>query len=60
MAEANRPAPPGQVARPGESGLAVRLQLRGAQPDPAAATDSSTTGNAPGEVCLSKGCEPRG
>jgi hypothetical protein len=60
MTEANRPAPPGQVARPGESRLAVRLQLRSAQPDPAAATDSSTTGNAPGEVCLSKGCEPRG
>jgi hypothetical protein len=34
--------------------------LRGAQPDPAAATDGSTTGNAPGEVCLSNGCEPRG
>ena len=60
MAEANRPAAPGQVARSGESGLAVRLQLRGAQPDPAAATDGSTTGNAPGEVCLSNGCEPRG
>ena len=32
----------GEVARPGESGLAVRLQLRGAEPDPAAATDGST------------------
>src|ERR1700678_4431501 len=59
VAEANRPAATGQVTRPGESGLAVRLQLRGAQPDPAAATDGSTTGNAPGEVCLSNGCEPR-
>ena len=60
MAEANRPAAPGQVARAGESGLAVRLQLRGAQPDPAAATDGSTTGNAPGAVCLNNGCGPRG
>jgi hypothetical protein len=34
--------------------------LRGAQPDPAATTDGSTTENAPGEVCLSNGFEPRG
>src|ERR1019366_3381231 len=60
VAEANRPVAPGQAARVGESGLAVRLQLRGAQPDPAAATDGSTTGNAPGEVCRSSGCKPRG
>src|SRR6202790_2347034 len=60
MAEANWPAAPGQVARLGESGLAARLQLRGAQPDPAAATDGSTNGNAPGAVCLSNCCEPRG
>jgi hypothetical protein len=60
MAEANRPAAPGQAARSGESGLAVRLQLRGAQPDPAAATDGSATGKPQGEVRLSNGCEPRG
>jgi transposase len=60
MAEANRPAAPGQAARLGESGLAVRLQLRGAQPDPATATYGSTNGKAPGEVCLSNGREPRG
>ena len=60
LAEANRPAAPGQVARPGESGLAVRLQLRGAQPDPAAATDGSTTENTQGAVCLNNGCGPRG
>jgi hypothetical protein len=59
IAEANRPAAPGQVARPGESGLAIRLQLRGAQLDPVAATDGSTPGNAPGAVCLSNGCRPR-
>jgi hypothetical protein len=58
--KANRPAAPSQVARPGESGLAVRLQLRGAQPDPAAATDGSTAGNAPAAVCLNGCCEPRG
>jgi hypothetical protein len=34
--------------------------LCGAQSDPDAATDGSTTGNAQGEVCLSTGCEPRG
>lgn len=60
MDEANRSAAPGQVARSGESELAVRLQLRRAQPDPAAATDGSTTGNAPGEVCLSDGCQAPG
>ena len=60
LAQADRTAAPGQAARLGESGLAVRLQLRGAQPDPAAATDGSTTGNAPGEVCLNNGCEPPG
>jgi hypothetical protein len=55
-----RPAAPGQAARLGESGLAVRLQLRGAQPDPATATYGSTNGKAPGGLCLSNGCEPRG
>jgi len=49
MAETNRSAAPDEVAGAGESGLAVRLQLRRAQPDPAAATDSSTTGDAPRE-----------
>src|SRR5665213_1167990 len=52
MAQTDRPAAPGQVARLGESGLAVPVQLRGAQPDPAAATNGSTTRNAPGAVCL--------
>jgi hypothetical protein len=60
MAEANRPAAPGKVARSGESGLAVRLQLRGAQPDPATETDSSTACKAPGAVCLNNACKPRG
>ncbi len=60
VAEANRPAAAGQVARPGQSGLAVRLQLRRAQPHTAAATDGSTTGNAPGAVCLNRVCGPRG
>ncbi len=36
MAQANRPAAPRKAARPGERGLAVRLQLRGTQPDPVA------------------------
>ena len=35
VVETNRPAPPGQVARTGKGGLAVRLQLRRTQPDPA-------------------------
>jgi transposase len=60
MAEANRPSAPGQVEGAGESGLAFRIQLRGAQPDPAAAIDGSTTGNAPGAVCLNNGCGPQG
>src|SRR5205814_6486034 len=60
MAEANRPPAPGKVARPGESGLAIRLQLRGAQPDPATEIDSSTTCKAQGTVCLNSGCKPRG
>jgi len=59
MAQANRPAAPGQVARPGESGLAVRLQLRGPQPDPDAETDGSTTSKAHGAVCLNHECGPR-
>jgi len=45
MAEANRPAARGQAARPGESGLAIPLQLRGAQSDPAPAADCSTAEN---------------
>jgi hypothetical protein len=60
VAEANRPATPSQVARSGESGLAVRLQLRSAQPEPIAAPDSSTAGNAPAAARLSNGCKPRG
>ena len=58
MAEANGPATAGQVARPGKSRLAVRLQLRGAQPDTATATDGATADKAPGEVCLNHGCRP--
>jgi hypothetical protein len=50
MAEENRPAAPG----------AARLKRHGAQSDPDAASDGSTTGNAAGAVCLSDGCEPRG
>jgi len=60
MAEANRSAAPGQAARPGESGLAVRIQLRRAQPDPSDATDGSTNENAQGAVCLNHGRGRRG
>jgi hypothetical protein len=35
MAQADRPVAAGKVARVGERGPAVRLQLRHAQPDPA-------------------------
>jgi hypothetical protein len=56
MAQADRPAAPGQTARLGESGLAIRLQLRRAQPDPIAQTHRSTTGKAQGAVCLNPGC----
>ena len=59
MAETDRPAEASQATRSGESGLAVRLQLRRTQSDPAAATDGSTTRNATGKVCLSNGCRPR-
>ena len=60
MAEANRPAAPGQAARLGKSGLAVRLQLRRAQPAPAPETDgSTTTGKAQGAVCLNPDLKPR-
>ena len=52
MAHANRPATPSQAARLGESGLAVRLQLRSAQPDPDAETDGSAACNSEGAVCL--------
>ena len=60
MAETDWPPTPSQTAGLGESGLAVRLQLRGTQPDPVAATNGSATGNAPAELCLRNGCEPRG
>ena len=50
LAQADRTAAPGQAARAGEGGLAVRLQLRGAQPDPAAETQGSTKGNSQGAV----------
>ena len=60
LAEANRAATPGQVARIGESGLAVRLQLRRAQLDPVAETDGSTAENVPAAVCLNRDCGPRG
>ena len=52
LAQANRPAAPSQATRVGESGLAVRFQLRGTQPDPAAETNGSTNGKAHGAVCL--------
>jgi hypothetical protein len=60
MAEANWSAPASQVARTGEGGLAVRLQLRGAQPYPVTETDSSIACKAQGAVCLNNGCKPRG
>jgi hypothetical protein len=37
---------------PGEGGLAVRLQLRRAQPAAPAETDGPATGKARGAVCL--------
>src|ERR1035437_8528197 len=56
LAETDRSAAPGEVARAGESGLAVRLQLRGTQPAPAAEADrTTTTGKAAGAVCLKPG-----
>ena len=56
LAETDRSAAPGEVARAGESGLAVRLQLRGTQPDPIAPADRSTTiGRAQGAVRLKPG-----
>ena len=58
MAEANGLATADQVARPRESGLAVRLQLRSAQPDPTAATDGATADKAQGEVCLNNDYRP--
>src|ERR1017187_4694334 len=58
LAQANRPAAPGQAAGPGKSGLAVRLQLRRTQPDPTTETHGSTTGKAQGAMCLSHGCRP--
>jgi transposase len=39
LAQANRAAAAGEVARTGQSGLAVRIQLRGAQPDAATQAD---------------------
>jgi hypothetical protein len=59
MAQADRPAAPGQAARTGESGLAVRLQLPRAQLDPASEADGATTGNLQGAVCLNHGSGPR-
>ncbi len=59
LAQANRPAAPSQATRSGESGLAVRLQLRSAQPDPTAETNGSTSGKTHGAVCLNDGCGPR-
>ena len=43
-----------------ESGLAVSLQLRRAQPDPTSQTRSSTTRKAQGAVCLNYGYGHRG
>src|ERR1700736_3422110 len=45
VAETNRATEEGEVARPGEGGLAVRVQLRGIQPDPNPETA--------GAVCMS-------
>jgi len=59
MAEADRPTAPGQAARTGESRLAVRLQLRRAQPVATASADrAKTTGNAQGAVRLKNGRRP--
>ena len=52
LAEANRPTPTGQAARAGKSGLALRLQLRRAQPDEAAEVDRRTTSKSQGSVRL--------
>jgi hypothetical protein len=61
MAEARRSATPGQVARLGESGLAVRLQLRRAQPDSSAAPDIAPGAcKAQGTVCPGNGCGASG
>jgi hypothetical protein len=56
VAEADRAAASGEAARTGEGGLAVRLQLRRAQPVAAAEADGPVTGKAPGAVCLNRGC----
>ena len=42
VAEADRTTATGQVARTGEGGLVICLQLRSAQPDPSAQTDCAT------------------
>jgi hypothetical protein len=56
LAETNRSIAPGEVARAGESGLAVRLQLRRPQPAETAKADRTTTsGRTPGAVCLKAG-----
>src|SRR5206468_7299411 len=60
VAEADRPTAAGQVAPSEESGLAVSLQLRRAQPDPTSQTRSSTTRKAQGAVCLNYGYGHRG
>jgi hypothetical protein len=56
LAETDRPAAASKVARFGESGLAVRLQLRGAQPAETVQADrTTTTGKTAGAVCLKQG-----
>jgi len=51
LAEADWSDAAGQAARAGKSGLALRLQLRRAQPDEAAEVDC-TTSKSQGAVCL--------
>jgi multidrug efflux pump subunit AcrA (membrane-fusion protein) len=60
VAEADRQTAAGQVARGEESGLAVSLPLRRAQPDPTSQTRSSTTRKAQGAVCPNYGDGHRG
>jgi transposase len=51
MAQADRPHPPGEAARTAQGRLAVRLQLRRAQPMPAAQADRPERRVRPGESC---------
>lgn len=59
VAQVNRPAAPGQATRTGKGGLAFRLQLRRAQPDPAAEANGSTSGKAQGAKKATSGISGR-